>query len=56
MPKRVAINISLPSAEFKEEVKRISERLKTDPSTEFVKLFRKLAKREEKHIRPCFDA
>jgi hypothetical protein len=47
MPKRVAINISLPDEAFKKEVLATSERLKTSPSEEFVALFRRLSKRKK---------
>lgn len=46
MEKRVALNISLPDQAFKDEVERISRRLNTTPSKEFVKLYKRLAKRD----------
>lgn len=46
MPKRVAINISLPDEAFKKAVLETAERLETTPSKEFVDLFERLFKRK----------
>lgn len=45
MPKRVAINISLPDEAFKKEVEETNSRLETSSSKEFVELYKRLRKK-----------